>query len=1348
MRGNETSEYGGEHKARSKAKGFDSLYRFISVNYGGNEKEKGATEKKEEGVEEQAKKGPTTPLEKCGAKLEARGAGGVRTLNNYLTANECSEARRAGKTDGKPEAGRTEAGKSPTHPTESQKAGPAPNTERSTPYAFTGPTVRAADEGVERGGRGGAEGAGRLAVAPEGFKEQRGEARLPGAGGGDERGASVPLTPGGFRVVRELLEGAGDAEATEVLREVAGSHPDKYAARVAAFLLGDVGLQPGLRASQLAEAMELLWSKSGLLSRGVVVPDYVADKCRKLSNDEKSLLKEKVSFWDLFTRIHGIPEVALEKMFSVLGEDLRGKVSIDKGRPGRCVIVRGRSEIFERIMEKGFDPWRLSSVIGAPRTTIQYALMIAGPDVIDEVCRLLGLTRFEVDRDKAKASILTALHAVLKSEPPARGEWRLFEAMVSVDGFVARRVNVGGKTINVIADLGRRYEPTDKKFVDETVRDIFRRMDLKSSSIKEGGIEELYSYLAGKSRTLSGQGLIKLIILSAHFTPDRTERLAASFRDAGTDRRAPVEGVVKVRVEAHPLRQVLDALVRGKGTTDEVLEALARKAGDVARVAKALTSALSGLSAREAAEILSSAIKEKPDVLLSRRPVPENVLEACFKLRQADKMKIKEGLGLNKPEYLMLMGRAIMPAEAFEALVKALGVEGKLEAKQYTARSGRKLVEILRGREELARRVMGLKGEMDELVEKVGERAKYIVPLINPEKLYSLCRTLGLPTEAAMDDEMLRTTLLRALVRREATHRVEPPVDGEWRVFTVPVDVKDGVATKIGDLKANIPLMTRLTVDNEKFMRLVEDVSEVVGGKWKFGMEPYRKAGLGFIIDHYELIEKRSTRETKVTGESVVRLTAFLLKVAPEKAESALGIVREVRAGDSSLEAAGLSVAGAAEPQPRYVDMKPGRLVTFLLPILTDEYGKAEVRIVVDERGEYRIADLVYPMLDYDAITKGENQFRHTLARIMETYFGSVNPPPSPMLLEVKSVDDKLADREAFIAIAERIIAQRRHGKYGERMVPAVLCETNIVASPLKDAMENPLKTFTYEGKPEIKFTCLAEPQEDGYYLVEMKVEGMEPVKFVLAYAPQMKVEPGNSLALAFTDTAMVNEAKKRDARKRMDKIRTECLIYLYERSEYAANQYYNFCRSRGWLRMFDYEEFSKMIKERPSTEKIVGLLQYLKMLNSLNDFYKLAVEVINEKIEYVTPRITQILELAPQEYRKELATLAAEKLAPEQLAEKLPELAKLLPDIDSKLNLVLGAADRLSPGQLADVVARLAASLPDIDSKLNLVLGAADRLSPGQLADVVARLAASLPDIDSKLNLVLGAADRLSPGQ
>ncbi|MEM3663366.1 MAG: hypothetical protein QXK32_02250 [Candidatus Jordarchaeales archaeon] len=199
MRGNETSEYGGEHKARSKAKGFDSLYRFISVNYGGNEKEKGATEKKEEGVEEQAKKGPTTPLEKCGAKLEARGAGGVRTLDNYLTANECSEAIRAGKTDGKPEAGRTEAGKSPTHPTESQKAGPAPNTERSTPYAFTGPTVRAADEGVERGGRGGAEGAGRLAVAPEGFKEQRGEARLPGAGG------EMSVEPAS----RSRLEGSG-----------------------------------------------------------------------------------------------------------------------------------------------------------------------------------------------------------------------------------------------------------------------------------------------------------------------------------------------------------------------------------------------------------------------------------------------------------------------------------------------------------------------------------------------------------------------------------------------------------------------------------------------------------------------------------------------------------------------------------------------------------------------------------------------------------------------------------------------------------------------------------------------------------------------------------------------------------------------------------------------------------------------------------------------------------------------------------------------------------------------------------------------------------------------------------
>lgn len=104
-----------------------------------------------------------------------------------------------------------------------------------------------------------------------------------------------------------------------------------------------------------------------------------------------------------------------------------------------------------------------------------------------------------------------------------------------------------------------------------------------------------------------------------------------------------------------------------------------------------------------------------------------------------------------------------------------------------------------------------------------------------------------------------------------------------------------------------------------------------------------------------------------------------------------------------------------------------------------------------------------------------------------------------------------------------------------------------------------------------------------------MKVENMEPVKFVLTYAPQMKVEPQNSLALAFTDTAMVNEAKKRDARKRMDEIRTTCLIYLYEHNEYAANQYYNFCRSRGWLHMFNYEEFSKMIKERPSTEKIVG---------------------------------------------------------------------------------------------------------------------------------------------------------------
>ncbi|MEM2155320.1 MAG: hypothetical protein QXQ05_01995, partial [Candidatus Jordarchaeales archaeon] len=72
---------------------------------------------------------------------------------------------------------------------------------------------------------------------------------------------------------------------------------------------------------------------------------------------------------------------------------------------------------------------------------------------------------------------------------------------------------------------------------------------------------------------------------------------------------------------------------------------------------------------------------------------------------------------------------------------------------------------------------------------------------------------------------------------------------------------------------------------------------------------------------------------------------------------------------------------------------------------------------------------------------------------------------------------------------------------------------------------------------------------------------------------------------------------------------------------------------------------------------------------------------------------------------------------------------------------------DRLSPGQLADVVARLAASLPDIDSKLNLVLGAADRLSPGQLASAVIPVVASLPDLDSRLKL-LDAVSLKVPGE
>ncbi|MEM2549875.1 MAG: hypothetical protein QW689_05585 [Nitrososphaerota archaeon] len=775
-----------------------------------------------------------------------------------------------------------------------------------------------------------------------------GVVRREEVGGRPEGG--VPLTPGGLRDVRKLLVGK-EGGAADVLRSIAEGGSDPYAAEAARFLLNLVGSAPGLSASKLAEVLDKVLSDNSSLNEMIVSPDYLIEKCWELNRKNSGLIesiKERAgSYSPFFLNKHGLPRQALESLFSVLGEDLKKYVKTEEVEGGNLVIVKGRDAISKRIKEKGFTFKFLSKKIGVHRNTFLYALGIAGVKVVDSICELLKLPRVEVDRNKAKALILIqvekAINAPQQIEGPQQtgqraGVWWTLGARVTVDeDNVARSIELGDKKLDVNIDLKRRHEPTDREAVKKIMEELRKQMGFLALADKyKSDVKKLRRFYEGTEITLSGVNLVRLIVLSMHFLPQMSDKLVGFFKEGPLDIWTQgVSGELRGKAEAHPLTRILKALKAGEGMdddmlarivdermADDVLAGMAGENGGVARAVEALRDVLSGLKASEAAEILEDALQTKEfGVLASNVPVPEEVLEKCARLKKERKI-VDEELELNDLEYRILMLETPIPVVVFDKLIELLGEElrEKVKTVRRTPRRGKMkgeegaMVVITRGREELARKVMNFKGGIKRLGEVLEEKLKEekleesistdfynilrrVIPFLNPEKLYSLCRMLGLPDDVtfrwAMSEDMLRRLRFKVLIKREAEYGSQPSSNGEWSVFTVNVKVEDGVARRIGDMEVNIPLNGRFTVDPEAYMKFIEEVWRLVGEK--FESAPSVEIGLDRIHDHYFSLKNETVSETSLGGEDLVKLIALLQKVKPEMAEKALSIISIIK---------------------------------------------------------------------------------------------------------------------------------------------------------------------------------------------------------------------------------------------------------------------------------------------------------------------------------------------------------------------------------------------------------------------------------------------------------------------